>query len=428
MTRAQGDDSPAGKVPDFLIDVYEVTNQQYKAFVDAGGYSHREFWKHPFVKNGQTLSWDEALNLLVDTTGRPGPATWEAGDYPEGQDNFPVSGVSWYEAAAYAEYAGKVLPTVHHWGLAAVPSGAFSVLYLPSTLLSWSNFGKGPAPVGSTRGMNFFGTYDMLGNVREWCSNEYAHGHAVRGLAWNDARYNYQLVTEVPSFDRDRRNGFRCARYPQPDAIPTAAFQPFAGYPASRDYYREKPVSDEIFTAFLDRYAYDRMDLDPQRLTRDESSTNWILEKVYVTAAYGGERLPILLYIPRNARPPFQTVVYFPGTDLFMTREQQPNSFELGMFDFIVKSGRVVVLPVYKGAMERKDDETSSIRESDEDKATRRYVDYSVKVVLDFRRALDYLESRPDIDRSKIALYGFSEGGSGPRSSSRSKGPASWPG
>ena len=39
-----------------------------------------------------------------DATGRPGPAAWELGNYPDGRDNFPVTGISWYEAAAYAEF------------------------------------------------------------------------------------------------------------------------------------------------------------------------------------------------------------------------------------------------------------------------------------------------------------------------------------
>ena len=55
---------------------------------------------------------------LVDGTGRPGPATWQGGDSPEGQDDYPVSGVSWYEVAAYAEFAHKSLPTGNHWGMA----------------------------------------------------------------------------------------------------------------------------------------------------------------------------------------------------------------------------------------------------------------------------------------------------------------------
>jgi dipeptidyl aminopeptidase/acylaminoacyl peptidase len=94
-----------------------------------------------------------------------------------------------------------------------------------------------------------------------------------------------------------------------------------------------------------------------------------------------------------------------------MTKESQPNSFELGQFDFIVKSGRAVALPVYDGAMERFTDDTQVLREVDENFGTRRYVDYTVKVVTDFRRALDYLETRADIDRNKLAFYGFSEGG-----------------
>ena len=50
-----------------------------------------------------------------DATGRPGPATWDLGSYPDGQDEHPVAGVSWYEAAAYAKFAGKSLPTIYHW-------------------------------------------------------------------------------------------------------------------------------------------------------------------------------------------------------------------------------------------------------------------------------------------------------------------------
>ena len=81
--------------------------------------------------------------MFRDTTGRPGPATWVQGEYPRGQEDFPVAGVSWYEAAAYAEWAGKALPTIYHWATAASPWASASIL--PA-----SNFGgQGPARVGS---------------------------------------------------------------------------------------------------------------------------------------------------------------------------------------------------------------------------------------------------------------------------------------
>ncbi|NIP92728.1 MAG: SUMF1/EgtB/PvdO family nonheme iron enzyme, partial [Akkermansiaceae bacterium] len=87
---------------DFFIGKYEVTNREYKRFVDAGGYRNREYWRHPFVKDGEELTWDEAMREFVDPSGQPGPSTWMGGDYPAGRDEYPVSGVSWYEAAAYA--------------------------------------------------------------------------------------------------------------------------------------------------------------------------------------------------------------------------------------------------------------------------------------------------------------------------------------
>ena len=101
------------------MDRYEVTNRQFKAFVDGGGYGKREYWKQPFVGTGREISWEEAQAQFRDATGRPGPASWELGSFPEGREDFPVDGVSWYEAAAYAEFAGKSLPTVYHWYRAA---------------------------------------------------------------------------------------------------------------------------------------------------------------------------------------------------------------------------------------------------------------------------------------------------------------------
>ena len=77
--------APSAQVDDFLIDRHEVTNEEYKKFVDAGGYQKREFWKQSFVKGGRTVTWEDAVALFHDATGRSGPATWEMGEFPKGQ-------------------------------------------------------------------------------------------------------------------------------------------------------------------------------------------------------------------------------------------------------------------------------------------------------------------------------------------------------
>jgi serine/threonine protein kinase len=176
MVRVSGAETPIGKLDDFLIDRYEVTNEQYKEFIANGGYRNRDYWKHEFVKDGKIMTWDEAMAEFVDQTDRSGPSTWQAGDYPEGQENYPVSGISWYEAAAYAEFAGKSLPTTHHWSIARGeytpmimwPQAGGYAIFAP-----FSNFqGKGTIPVGSLQGITAYGACDMAGNVREWCCRD----------------------------------------------------------------------------------------------------------------------------------------------------------------------------------------------------------------------------------------------------------------
>ena len=97
---------PALELPAFWLDRHEVSNREFAAFVEAGGYRRRELWKEPFTRGGKTLSFEDAMALFRDRTGRPGPSTWELGSFPEGRADYPVAGVSWYEAAAYAEFAG----------------------------------------------------------------------------------------------------------------------------------------------------------------------------------------------------------------------------------------------------------------------------------------------------------------------------------
>jgi hypothetical protein len=85
MVRVSGAKTEIGELNDFYIDRYEVTNRPYKEFVDSGGYRDKKYWKERFIKDGRELSWEEALKEFVDQSGQPGPATWEAGDYPGGK-------------------------------------------------------------------------------------------------------------------------------------------------------------------------------------------------------------------------------------------------------------------------------------------------------------------------------------------------------
>ncbi len=377
---------------EFWLDRYEVTNREFKAFVDQGGYREKRFWKQPFTDNGRSLSWDEAMARLRDTTGRPGPAFWELGTYPEGQDDYPVTGVSWYEAAAYAEFAGKSLPTVYQWRRAA-PDRHFGIIFL-------SNFnGKGPAKVGSNLGVAPFGNFDMAGNAKEWCWNTTGGLRYTLGGAWNENSYAFADSDAQPPFSRSAASGFRCAKNaaPVPDPL-QAEFRVL-----ERDYTKEKPVADDVYKAYRDLYAYDRTDLEASLASVDDSSKLWRREKVTFKSAYG-ELMAAILFLPRNGKPPFQTVVYFPGSSAFMQRRAS-DSIDPGDLDFILKSGRVLVYPVYWGTYERGKPVKSKPAAN-----SVMWRDMIINCYKDLGRTIDYLETRTDIDRQKLAYYGLSSG------------------
>ena len=215
----EGDEKPAHTVylNAFYIDVYPVTNAQYRKFIEATKYPEPQYWN------------DKEFN----------------------QPNQPVVGVSWYDAMAYAEWAGKRLPTEAEWEKAArgglvgkkypwgdeVPDDKRANFY-PSHV-------RKTTPVGSYL-PNGYGLYDMAGNVREWCLDEYQRAfykrspknnplaggnlsellanykktaRVLRGGSWVDNSYGIRVAcrgrTRYPG-DRDGNRGFRCSsrRFP----------------------------------------------------------------------------------------------------------------------------------------------------------------------------------------------------------------------
>jgi dienelactone hydrolase len=414
MVRVPATETVIGDLGDFFIGRYEVTNREYKTFVDAGGYRNREYWKHAFIRDGHEITWEAAMKEFVDQSGQPGPSSWLGGDYPRGEENYPVSGVSWYEAAAYAEFAGGRLPTSTHWDVArggltpmiqVFQLGGFAVL------APFSNFGgRGPVAVGSLSGITAYGAYDMAGNVREWCWNETSVGRVIRGGAWEDNTYEFGNRRQAPAMDRSPRNGIRLAFYPKPDSIPKEAFA-FWRLPVSGDINAQKPVSDAIFQVYREMFAYDPMELNSRVEYHEESPGGWIREKISFDAAYGGERILAYLFLPVNVNPPYQTVIYFPGSaSTSMTSSQELESYyEFPMFlSYLVRNGRAVLYPVYKGTFERGKPELTAIHAGADSYAFNEYI---IQLVKDFRRSIDYLATRPDIDSSKIAFYGMSWGG-----------------
>ena len=393
---------------DFFIDKYEVSNQDFKEFINAGGYLKKQFWKYPFLKDGRTLSWEDAMKEFKDHTGLPGPRSWSSQNFPEGKADYPVVDITWYEAAAFAEFKGKQLPTIFQWEKTArneqvtalaniMPWGVF---YPGQTLEHRANFGSnGTMPVSSSEfGMSPFGAYNMAGNVSEWCLNETPQGFIAAGGAWGEPTYMFAYYGFFPGFFSSEKRGFRCARN-----INDTADQSAMRIEIKEEIPTYTPSSEATFNDLAKYYHYEKTPLDPQ-IVETKDTDVWRREKITFNGA-DGERAIAYLYLPKNVSGPLQVIHFVPPADVESGARPLPQAMEdtLGP---VVKSGRAVFGVVIKGYVERLRPEGYTAP----DPTTVEYRDKIVNLITDLRRGLDYLETRKDLDANRIGFFGPSSG------------------
>jgi formylglycine-generating enzyme required for sulfatase activity/dienelactone hydrolase len=384
---------------DFFIDRYEVTNREFEQFIRDGGYRRRELWNLP-------LPFDEAMKRFRDTTGLPGPRSWSGGAPPAGRENHPVTDVTWYEAAAFAAWEGKKLPTVYQWekaGRHPVTSGAASsypwgFVSEGVDVTERANFlGQGTMSVDTMPfGASPWGAHHMAGNVSEWCRNPNPPGYAARGGSWKDAIYAYGQTAALPGFYSAPTLGFRCVTGGDGDEG-DFALSPSGFVPAYQ------PVDDRTFEEIRRRYEYKREPLNA-RVIDTIQTPDWTREKITFTVA--GKTVPAYLYTPKGFRRPLQVIQFAPAGDVVGGYRTLPQSIEIQLAP-IIRNGRAVFAVELEGFLGRPRPANWVVP----DRTTEEWVDFSVSRATEMRRGLDYLETRKDIDSSRIALLGTSAGG-----------------
>jgi len=397
------------QLDDYFIDRYEVSNREYQEFINGGGYLKKQYWKYPFVKDGKTLSWEEAVSQLKDHTGLAGPRSWTNQNFPEGKADYPVTDVTWYEAAAYAEFKGKQLPTIFQWEKAArdgrvSPLGNYmpwGLFYPGDAIEGRANFdNKGTLAVDSLPfGMSPFGAYNMAGNVSEWTMNDSSEGFIATGGAWGDPSYTFAQYGTFPGFYSSNKRGFRCIMN-----VPGVTRDQGA---ARIEITHEIPVykisSDETFAGLAKSYRYENTPLEAQVIEVKETE-EWRREKITFNGA-NHQRAIAYLYLPKNYPNPSQVINVVPAADVSGGLRSLSASIEDRLVPF-VKSGRAVFGVVLEGYIER-------LRPAGyvpPDPRTAEFRDLIYNRITDIRRGLDYLATRNDVDMHRMALYAPSAG------------------
>ncbi len=391
---------------DFFIDKFEVSNADFKEFITSGGYSRKEFWQNRFLKDGKEISFEEAMKSFKDRTELSAPRSWTNQEFPAGKANFPVTDITWFEAAAYAKFRGKDLPTIFQWEKAArdgkfdegfntmpwglsrdADSTEFLANFRGSQTVAVDSFEFGASP---------YGALNTAGNAAEWLSNKRNGNVLVSGGAWGEKPYLFGYYADFPPTYASNKVGFRLVKNLSENMNGAEDLPPI-------EIPVYKSSSETDFKKYLVHYAYDKTPTEAEIIETIETDS-WTREKISFTGA-DRERAIAYLYLPKNAPRPVQVVHWIPAADVPLGFSSLPHSIE-DLLSPVIKSGRAVFAVVLKGYNERP-------RPADYEFPKATSVEYRKEIVsrvTDWRRGIDYLETRNDINTNKLAFLGLSSG------------------
>ena len=389
----------------FAIDREEVTNRQFKEFIDAGGYENPAFWEGlTFEDGGRALSWEEARKRFVDSTGRPGPSGWQLSAFPKDQADFPVGGISWYEAAAYAKFRGRQLPTLHHWVRAAFAPYDDHYNVASAVALASQFSADGPRRAIDQVGIGPWGTLEMAGNVREWVWNSAGEKGLALGGAWTDYVSDNRFAYTTGRMQRSPEYGVRLMKTLTHEPIADELLQPIQ-LAFDDAIVKRAPASDEVFEAMRLQFNQVRGTPTVVKMEVFEESALWVAEEVTLKFASPAESM---LYIvrPKTRAGKWQPIIFAPAQ--YCCVAKLPNRNALGALrdaEFVVNSGRALVLPIWMGSYERfipPDPDPKAISDRQRRAALAWRDDLGI--------ALDYLATRDDIDAQRAGFLSISRG------------------
>ena len=388
----------------FSIGIAEVSNGQYQEFVNAKGYERPEFWDFPFTVDGEQIAFADAVKQFTGRHGQSGPAQWSYGKHPANQEDFPVTGVSWFEARAYARFKEMQLPNMYQW-LAAANLAHTGLL--PD--ISRSNLKSSiMRELADSHDANAYGIRNIAGNVKEWVTNPHGQGRrkqTILGGAYYDNEYNFNEYYSADPFERSIGYGIRLVQQ-RTDAKEDSLDHKVVSH-IKRDILSEEDVSDAVFEVYKAQFDYAPDPVDVKLDTLASYDADYVVERFEMPTPYtsNANLSGYIVYYKRYSGD-IKPILVFPSAGAIYATDSA--TLPAGIIKdkhYLLMEGYAVIHPVYYNTYDReKLLKTWWANESEE------YKNSIIRMGKEYRRTIDYIETRADMDMRNLSYYGYSWG------------------
>ena len=387
-------------IPAFGVSKTEVSNSQFKEFIDDDGYNNPEYWDFPIIIDGKEYLFEETINLFTDKFGKFGPKNWTYGDYPEGEENYPVRGISWFEARAYAKYKGLDLPNIFQWLDAANLSGF--TMQLPD--LSNCNFNSGKPRETNSSPENLNQLPNIAGNVREWTINSHGKDRkAILGGSYDTNEYTFNSFYSLSPFNRSNQNGLRLVKNL---LRKNSKNDDYVVEHIERNFSLEKDVSNEVFDVYKSQFDYPNYPLDVILTNIESPNDNYQIEKFEMPTPYkSDEKLYGYIISSKKIKSKTKPIIEFPSAGAIFSDKLKINDYVIKEKKYLLDEGYSIVIPVYYNTWDRE-----KIINDWWPNETEEYKNTIIKIGKDFKRVIDLLETKEGLDFEKLSYMGYSWG------------------
>lgn len=392
------------KLKSFSIDINEISNKVFQEFVDAGGYENPSFWDFPFQVGNKIYDFNSSIKLFTDRYEKPGPANWSYGKFPSGLDNQPVTGISWFEARAYAKFKNLNLPNIFQWTYASgIPE---NFMIVDQSVSINSNYNSTQLREITNSEGSYNGLNNIGGNVKEWVLNpngDDKEKYSIMGGAYNESSYTFNNYYSLSPFDRSIGNGFRLSKNLtnnqsnlDNDIIPDF----------KRNFDDLNDVSDEVFDVYKSQFEYNKT-LDSKTTNFEVFQEGYTAQKFEMETTYESEEKLFGYVIYSNKfKDKYNPVIVYPNAGSIGTNTDDWLPVQLlNQFKYLIDEGYAIIHPVYHNTYSREKTIKTFWASDKVD-----YKDAIIKIGQDYKRSLDYIESRNDFNFDNMSYFGYSWG------------------